>query len=77
MVLLARKTVRSSCSRTVWERQFEEASVELGWERVPNCECLFVHRKQGLFLSVHVDDINNRWKKAEYGSHVEEIDEKC
>ena len=60
-----------------WERQFEEASVELGWERVPNCECLFVHRKQGLFLSVHVDDINNRWKKAEYGSHVEEIDEKC
>ena len=27
-----------------------------GWEKVPNCECLFVHRKQGLFLWLHVDD---------------------
>ena len=31
--------------------------MELGWEKVPNWGCLFVHRKQGLFLSVHVDDI--------------------
>ena len=30
---------------------------ELGWDKVPNWECLFVHRKQGLFLSVYVDDI--------------------
>ena len=28
-----------------------------GWEKVPNWECLVVHRKQGLFSSVHVDDI--------------------
>ena len=33
-------------------------------------------RKQGLFLSVHVDDIKMAGKKHEYGSHVEEIDEK-
>ena len=39
-------------------------------------ECVLVHRKQGLFLSVYVDVIKNDWKKAEYGSHVEEIDEK-
>ena len=26
-------------------------------EKVRNWECLFVHRKQGLFLSVYVDDI--------------------
>ena len=25
-------------------------------KKVPNCECLFVHRKLGLFLSVNVDD---------------------
>ena len=33
------------------------ALMELGWEKVPNWECMFVHRKQGLFLSVCVDDI--------------------
>ena len=30
----------------MWERQFEKALMELGWEKVPNWECLFVHRKQ-------------------------------
>ena len=29
-----------------------------GWEKVPNWECLFVHRGKGLILSMHVDDIN-------------------
>ena len=32
-------------------------------KKVPNWECLFVHRKQGLFLSVHVDDIEMAGKK--------------
>ena len=32
-------------------------------EQVPNWECLFVHRKQGCFLSVHVDDIKMAWTK--------------
>ena len=41
----------------LWKRQFEKALMELGWEEVPNWECLFVHRKQKLFLSVYVDDI--------------------
>ena len=36
--------------------QFEEV-LGLGWEEVPKWECLLAHRKQGLFLSVHVDDI--------------------
>ena len=30
----------------LWERQFEEVLLELRWERVPNKECLFIHRKQ-------------------------------
>ena len=41
----------------LWERQLEEALLELGWEKVPTWECMFVHRKQGLFLSVHADDV--------------------
>ena len=41
----------------LWERQFEKAFKELGCEKVPNWECLLVHRKQKLFPSVYVDDI--------------------
>ena len=52
----------------VCERKLKEVLLGLGWEKVPNWECVFVHRKQGLFLSKYVD---------EYGSHVEEIDETC
>ena len=68
---------RRGSSRTKFVRtptcrpQFEEVLPGLGWEKVPNWECLFVHRKQGLFLSVSVDDI------AEYGSPLEEMDETC
>ena len=39
------------------ERQFEKIPMKHGWEKVPNWECLFVHREKGLFLSVYVDDI--------------------
>ena len=34
-----------------------------GWEKIPNWECLFVHREKGLFLSVYVDDIKLTGKK--------------
>ena len=36
----------------LWERQFEEVLLGFGWKEVPNWECMFVHRKQGLFSSV-------------------------
>ena len=39
------------------ERHFEEALPELGWEKIPNWGCMFVHRKQRLLLSGDVDDI--------------------
>ena len=42
----------------LWERQFEKILLKHGWEKIPNWECLFVHREKGLFLSVYVDDIN-------------------
>ena len=34
-----------------------------GWEKIPNWECLFVHREKGLFLSVYVDDMKLAGKK--------------
>ena len=41
----------------LWERQLEKILLKHGWEKIPNWECLFVHREKGLFLSVYVDDI--------------------
>ena len=36
----------------LWERQFEKILLRCGWEKVPNWECLLVHREKGLFLTV-------------------------
>ena len=47
----------------LWERQFEKILLKHGWEKIPNWECLFVHRERGLFLSVYVDDIKLAGKK--------------
>ena len=47
----------------LWERQFEKILWKHGWEKVPNWECLFVHHRKGLFLSVYVDDIKLAGKK--------------
>ena len=47
----------------LWKRQFEKILLKHGWEKVPNRECLFVHREKGLFLSVYVDDIKLAGKK--------------
>ena len=46
----------------------EEALLELGWEKVPNWECMFVHRQQGLFLSVYVDDFRMGGKNQNMAS---------
>ena len=73
VVLPERNLYGLPLAELLWERQFEETLSELGWEKIPNWECMFVHRRQVLFLSVYVDDIKNDWKEAEYGSCVEEI----
>ena len=49
--------------------------VRNGGEKAPTWECLFVHRQQGQFLSVYVDDINITRKTRNLESHMEEIDE--
>ena len=55
-VLLDRKLYGHPLAGLLWEREFGEILLGPGWEKVPNRECLFVHRNQGLFLSVY-DDI--------------------
>ena len=47
----------------LWEKQFEKILLKHGWEKIPNWECLLVHREKGLFLSVYVDDIKLAGKK--------------
>ena len=49
----------------LWERQFEKILLKHGWEKIPNWECLFVHREKGLFLLVYVDDIKIGWKETQ------------
>ena len=48
----------------LWERQFEKILLKHAWEKIPNWECLFVHREKGFFLSVYVDDIKIGWKET-------------
>ena len=55
----------------LWEKQFEKVLLKHGWEKIPNWECLFVHREKGLFLSTYVDDIKIGWKETKHWSDVE------
>ena len=62
VVLLERNLYGHPLAGLLWERPFEKVLLKHGWEKIPNWECLFVHREKGLFLSVYVDDIIG-WKK--------------
>ena len=50
----------------LWEWQFEKIFLKHCWEKIPNWECLFVHREKGLTLSVYVDDLKIGWKETKY-----------
>ena len=63
VVLLERNLYGHTLAGPLWERQFEKILLQHGWEKVPNWECLFVHREKGLFLSVYVDDRKLAGKK--------------
>ena len=47
----------------IGEKQFEKILLKHGWAKIPNWECLVVHHRKGLFLSVYVDDIKLAGKK--------------
>ena len=61
--LLERNLYGHPLGGLLWEKQFEKILLKHGWEKIPNWECLFVHREKGLFLSVYVDDIKLAGKK--------------
>ena len=46
----------------LWERQFEKILLKYGWEKVSNCECLFVHREKGFFCGCGCNLIG--WKET-------------
>ena len=73
MIPLERNQCGHPLTGLLWERQFEEILLELGWAKVPNWECPLVHRKRSPFLSVFVDDINIDWQKAASQSHGVEM----
>ena len=62
-VLLERNLDGHPSTGLLWERQFEQILLKHGWEKVSSWECLFLHRGQGLILSVYVDDIKLAGKK--------------
>jgi hypothetical protein len=39
-----------------WENHFTEKVLSVGFEKMMGWECLFVHKKLSLILSVYVDD---------------------
>ena len=57
------KFLWSSISWIAMGNNSKKLHLELGWEKVPHWDCLFVHRTQGLFLSVNVENINIAGKK--------------
>ena len=57
-----KESVMSSFGRTIMGKAIWEFYWNMA-ERIPNWECLFVHREKGLFLSVYVDDIKLAGKK--------------
>ena len=63
VVLLERNLYGHPLAGLSWERQFEKIPLKHSWEKIPNWECLFVHREKRLFLSVYVDDIKLAGKK--------------
>lgn len=60
-----------------WEKHVQKHLIDLGFVQVPSWECLYVHQKKQLFLSIYVDDfcmagkrenIDKMWKLL--GKHI-------
>ena len=60
--------LKGICTVILWQDyhgkgNLRKSFLKHGWEKIPNWECLFVHREKGLFSSVYVDDIRLAGKK--------------
>ena len=61
---LTRNLYGHTLAGLLWEKFCHRIIKKLGFQPVPGRECLFVHRKQQLFLSVYVDDFKMAGNKA-------------
>ena len=50
----------------LWERQFGKILLKYGWEKVPNWECLFVHRKKRVIVIGVCGWHQIGWKETEH-----------
>ena len=76
VVLLKRNLYGHPLAGLLRERQFmRKFFLQPGWEKALIRECLFVHRKHGLFLSVDVYDIKMAAKKQNLSPMWKKIDE--
>ena len=60
--------LKGICTVILWQDYYGKGNLRKSYwnmagEKIPNGECLFVHREKGLFLSVYVDDITLAGKK--------------
>ena len=67
------KFVWTTISTIVVGKPIRRCSIDTWMEKVPNCECLSVHRKQGLFLSVYVDHMKMAGKKPNMAPMVKKL----
>ena len=64
VVPLERNLYGHSLAGLLWDRQFDNILLKYGWEKSFQLgDCLFVHRENGLSLSVYVHDIKLAGKK--------------
>ena len=57
VVLVTRNLYGHFLAWLLWNMHFEKVLLKYGWGKGPNCECSFVNREKGPFLSMNVDDI--------------------
>ena len=50
VILLERNLYGHLLAGLLWERQLEKILLKYGWEKVSNCECLFVHCEKRIIL---------------------------
>ena len=55
----------------LWEREFEKILLKHGWEKIPNCECLFVHREKRVILICVCGCHKIGWKETKSWSDLE------
>ena len=59
----------------LWESQFEKVQLEHGWAKVPNWECLFVHREKTILVCV-CGRHKTGWKETKSWPNVESTHER-